>query len=152
MYFWTSEQEQFRFLSFSKEAFPNNIFSMLLSKPLYFSTGIIIANILHDRLRQKCSSLKCDLFRCNLIASCNCDCGNYIESVDHFFLKCNIKLFRCKTKTKNIQRTIAYCFLIQEGDLVVRKADIICFVKLDFFYLYCAIKQFNIKKKMLPFY
>ena len=58
--------------------------------PLYFSTGIRIANILHARLRQKCSSLKCDLFRCNLIASCNCDCGNYIESVDHFFLKCNI--------------------------------------------------------------
>jgi hypothetical protein len=47
--------------------------------PLYFSTGIKIANILHARLRQKCSSLKCDLFRCNLIASCNCDCGNYIS-------------------------------------------------------------------------
>ena len=58
--------------------------------PLYFSTGIRIANILHARLRQKCSSLKCDLFRCNWIASCNCDCGNYMESVDHFFLKCNI--------------------------------------------------------------
>jgi hypothetical protein len=58
--------------------------------PLYFSTGIRIANISHARLRQKCSSLKCDLFRCNLIASCNCDCGNYIESVDHFFLRCNI--------------------------------------------------------------
>ena len=39
---------------------------------------------------KKCNSLKCDLFRCNLIASCNCDCGNYIESVDHFFFKCNI--------------------------------------------------------------
>jgi hypothetical protein len=32
-----------------------------------FSTGIRIANILHARLRQKCSSLKYDLFRCNLI-------------------------------------------------------------------------------------
>jgi hypothetical protein len=27
--------------------------------PLYFSTGIIIANILDARLRKKCSSLKC---------------------------------------------------------------------------------------------
>ena len=69
--------------------------------PLYFSTGIRIANILHAHLGQKCSSLKCDLFRCNLIASCNCDCGNYTESVDHFFLKCiniytehRIQLFR----------------------------------------------------------
>ena len=58
--------------------------------PLYSSTGIRIANILHARLRQKCSSLKCGLLRCNLIASCNYDCGNYIECVDHFFLKCNI--------------------------------------------------------------
>ena len=61
------------------------VYDMPDKPPLYFSTGIIIANILHARLRKKCSSLKCDLFRCNLIASCNCDCGNYIESVDHFF-------------------------------------------------------------------
>jgi hypothetical protein len=53
----------------------------------FLSSGIRIANILHARLRQKCNILKCDLFRCNLIASCNCDCGNYSESVDHFFLK-----------------------------------------------------------------
>jgi hypothetical protein len=38
--------------------------------PLYFSTDIRITNILHARLRQKCSSLNSDLFRCNLIASC----------------------------------------------------------------------------------
>jgi len=54
--------------------------------PFYFSTGIRLANILHARLRQKYSSLKYDLFRCNLVASCNCDCGNYIESVDYYFL------------------------------------------------------------------
>jgi hypothetical protein len=75
MYFWMSKNS-LEFLSFSKEAFPNNI---------YFSTGIRIANILHARLCQKCSRLKCDLFRCNLIASCNCDCENYIESVDHSY-------------------------------------------------------------------
>jgi hypothetical protein len=66
------------------------VYDMPYKPPLYFSTGIRIAHILHARLRQKCSSLKSDLFRCNLIASCNCDCRNYIESVDHFFLKCNI--------------------------------------------------------------
>jgi hypothetical protein len=31
---------------------------------LILYTGIRIANILHARLRQKCGSLKCDLFRC----------------------------------------------------------------------------------------
>ena len=32
MYFWT-RKNSLEFLSFSKEAFPNNIFSMLISKP-----------------------------------------------------------------------------------------------------------------------
>ena len=32
MYFWTSKNS-LEVLSFSKEAFPNNIFSMLISKP-----------------------------------------------------------------------------------------------------------------------
>jgi hypothetical protein len=55
---------------------------------LYISNYYI--NILHARLRQKCSSLTLDLFRCNLIASYNYDCGNYTESVDHLFLACDI--------------------------------------------------------------
>jgi hypothetical protein len=61
------------------------VYDMSDKPPLKFSTGIRIANILHARLRQKC-----DLYRCNLITSCNCEYGNYIESVYHFFLKCNI--------------------------------------------------------------
>jgi hypothetical protein len=48
------------------------VYDMPDKPPLYLSTGIRIANIVHARLRQKCSSLNCDLFRCNLIASCNC--------------------------------------------------------------------------------
>lgn len=76
---------------------PNhNIFKSNLKKvyvnpdkpPLYFSVGSRIGSILHTRLRQKCSTLKSDLFRCNLIESCLCSCGNYIESVEHFFFHC----------------------------------------------------------------
>jgi hypothetical protein len=63
------------------------VYDMPDKPPLYFSTGIRIANILNALLRQKYSSLKCNLFRCYLVASFNCDCGNYIESVDHFFLR-----------------------------------------------------------------
>jgi hypothetical protein len=47
-----------------KNMFKNQIrkvYDMPDKPPLYFSTGIIIANILHARLRQKCSSLTCDL-------------------------------------------------------------------------------------------
>ena len=61
------------------------VYGMPDKSPLHFSTGIRISNILQSRLRQKCSSPKCDIFRCNLIATCNCDCGNYIESVEHSF-------------------------------------------------------------------
>jgi hypothetical protein len=48
--------------------------------PKYFSFGSRLASILHTRLRQNCSSLKGDLFRCNLIDSCYCYCDNYVEN------------------------------------------------------------------------
>ena len=63
-------------------------YNPLVQPPLYFSVGSRFANILHARLRQNCSSLNCDLFRCNLNDSCYCDCGNYVESCEHFFLHC----------------------------------------------------------------
>ena len=40
-----------------------------LNPPNYVSFGSCLASILHTRLRQNCSSLKGDLFRCNLIDS-----------------------------------------------------------------------------------
>jgi hypothetical protein len=84
--YWLEYKSQFCIIFIFKHKY-GNVYTRSLSSDVY---GIRIANILHARLRQKCSSLKCDLFRGNLIASCNCDCGNYIESVDQFFLKCNI--------------------------------------------------------------
>ena len=56
--------------------------------PDFYFVGSRLGNILHSRLRRKCSSLKSDLFRCNIIDTCYCDCGNYIESAEHFFLIC----------------------------------------------------------------
>jgi hypothetical protein len=77
-------------------------------------------NILHARLRQKCSSLTLDLFRCNLIASYNYDCGNYTESVDHLFLACDIytehriQLFRGMREghMENVQPIISLLFIL----------------------------------------
>ena len=51
--------------------------------PKYFSFGSCLPSILHTRLRQNCSSLKGDLFRCNLIDSCHCNCDNYVENNEH---------------------------------------------------------------------
>ena len=46
-----------------------------------------------DSVRQNimnCSNLKLDLFRCNLIDSYNFECGNNIETIEHFFLACTL--------------------------------------------------------------
>lgn len=58
--------------------------------PPHFNVGSRLGNILHTRLRRRSSSLKCDLFRCNLIDTCYCDCGKFIESADHYFLVCSL--------------------------------------------------------------
>jgi hypothetical protein len=58
--------------------------------PKYFSFGSRLASILHTRLRQNCSSLKGALFRCNLIDSCYCNCDNYVENNEHYFLHCKL--------------------------------------------------------------
>jgi hypothetical protein len=42
----------------------------------YFPFGSHRASVLHTRLRHNCSSLKCDLFRCNLVDSCYCNWEN----------------------------------------------------------------------------
>ena len=57
--------------------------------PTYYTIGDRKASILHTRLRNRCSSLRGDLFRCNLLDICHCECGNETESVEHYFLHCN---------------------------------------------------------------
>jgi hypothetical protein len=58
----------------------------------YCSLGSRLASILHIRLWQNLSSsLKGDLFRCNVIDSWYCNCDNYVENHEHYFL--HSKLF-----------------------------------------------------------
>ena len=76
----------------------NSIFKFLLKTkyslpkpPLYFSCGNRKANILHTRLRNNCSILKSDLYRCNLIDDCSCECNHFtVENVQHYFMNCNM--------------------------------------------------------------
>lgn len=67
-----------------------NVYNVQVKPPVYYYIGSRIANVLHTRLRHKCSSLKSDLFRCNLSDSCYCSCGNYIESAEHYFFHCKL--------------------------------------------------------------
>ena len=58
--------------------------------PIYYTVGDRKANILHTRLRHRCSGLRGDLFRCNLLNISHCECGHETESVEHYLLHCNL--------------------------------------------------------------
>ena len=75
--------------------------------PEYYLYGKRKYNILHTRLRQTCSSLNYDLFRCNLVPDPSCNCGNACENAFHFFLECPLYLQQRTTmlnKLLHIQR------------------------------------------------
>ena len=72
-------------------------------KSKYFSFGSHLASTLHTSLRQNCSSLKGDLFRCNLIDSCYCNCDNYVENNDHYFLHCRLFVNQRNVMLNNIR-------------------------------------------------
>ena len=59
--------------------------------------------LLGSRLRQNCSSLKGDLFRCNLIDSCYCNYANYVENNEHYFLHCELFVNQRNVMLNNIR-------------------------------------------------
>jgi len=62
-----------------------------VKKSIHFSCGNRYLSVLQTRIRNKCSSLKEDLYSANLISNPNCIC-NYRypkENVEHFLLFCN---------------------------------------------------------------
>ena len=46
-------------------------------------------SVLHTRIRNKCSALKEDLYRTNLILNPNCICGYQNDNAEHYLLYCN---------------------------------------------------------------
>ena len=50
--------------------------------------GVRKLNIVHARLRNNCSILKYDLYRCNLDNNPDCSCGHPCENAFHFFFEC----------------------------------------------------------------
>lgn len=56
--------------------------------PKFYSSGCRKLNMLHTRLRYRCSSLNADLKRINLIPSPQCICSYAIEDVEHYLLNC----------------------------------------------------------------
>ena len=58
--------------------------------PMWYLHGDRKNNILLCRLRNKCSTLNADLFRCNLVDNSACVCGHHTETASHFFYQCPI--------------------------------------------------------------
>ena len=86
--------------------------------PTYHFTGNRKLNILHARLRQKCSSLKSDLFRSNLIENPICSCGDGPETAEHYFLYCTTYVI-ARNKLKNKIELINIPFVLNvllDGD------------------------------------
>jgi hypothetical protein len=75
---------------------------VLPKMPGHFLVGERISNILYSRLRNNCSSLKYDLFRCNKIKDSRCVCGYIREDASHFLLNCHLYIG---------QRTVLFNFL-----------------------------------------
>jgi len=68
-------------------------FKMLLSSDTVKSNSLYYygerrQQMLHTRLRTRCSSLNQDLYMCNIVQSPLCSCGS-IETVYHYFLECD---------------------------------------------------------------
>ena len=57
--------------------------------PVWYSYGDRKYNIVLCRLRNRCSILKADLFRCSLVDSPACQCGFPNETCQHFFFSCS---------------------------------------------------------------
>ena len=60
----------------------------LVHAPSFYAHGTRKLNILHTKLRYRCSPLNADLFRVNLKMDPSCLCGHPFEDAIHFFLEC----------------------------------------------------------------
>mgnify|MGYP002634107685 CR=1 FL=1 len=71
--------------------------------PKYYFIGNRMENILHTKLRHRCSPLKADLYRVNLVNDPSCECGCPLEDSIHFFLECPLYINFRNQLFKNIQ-------------------------------------------------
>ena len=75
--------------SINLSTFKRKIKTPINQAPFYFREGDRKLNILHTKLRYRCSGLNSDLSRVNLVESNNCSCGTAPEDAGHYFLHCH---------------------------------------------------------------
>ena len=84
---WNSLDAEDR-TSASVSSFKNRLNRNTMTIPIYFYVGDRKLQVLHTRLRTKCSSLNYDLFLKNIVESPLCNCGS-IGSAQHYFFHCS---------------------------------------------------------------
>jgi hypothetical protein len=68
--------------------FKQNLRANLFIVSSYYILGSRKCNIIHTRLRHRCSSLGADLFGTNIINDPSCPCGYPLEDDIHYLLEC----------------------------------------------------------------
>ena len=78
--------------------------------PRHFYMGHRKLQVLHTRLRTKCSALNYDLFIRNIVTSPLCRCGE-VENAEHYFLNCNSSRVYlcsfCRNQRAELIRTVS---------------------------------------------
>ena len=89
--------------------FKRKLNSDIKAIPRHFYEGNRHAQVLHTRLRTKCSSLNDDLFQKRITDSPLCLCGN-VENTDHYLMRCPLylSLTESRAKSKNLSTLISY--------------------------------------------
>ena len=80
--------------------FKRKLNSDIKAIPRYCYAGNRRAQVIHTRLRTKCSSLNDDLFQKRINDSPLCLCGNMVNT-DHYFLRCR---FYCAQRAELIHK------------------------------------------------
>ncbi len=74
--------------STSINMFKSSITTLVDCAPNYYTCGNRLLNIIHTRLRHRCSNLNADLFLVNLSETMECHCGYTYENNYHYFIQC----------------------------------------------------------------
>ena len=84
---WNSSPDSVKSLpTFSK--FKKAIQPVQIPVASFYNIGDRKTNIIHTKLRHRCSGLNADLYRVNLKNDPRCVCGHLFEDAIHFFLEC----------------------------------------------------------------
>lgn len=86
---WNDLDQRIRSLT-SLLRFKSSIKSTPVKTVDYISKTERKFNIILTRIKHRCSSLKADLYRVNIVPNSTCSCGALMETAEHYFFECDL--------------------------------------------------------------